>query len=628
MPKEQGSAGASKLPLPIRGRPPPTRMSSPDRPRPRSAPRGGATPKPADGEDDQPARAAHTTPINNNNTNPRFSIRTPSSQVIDFRASRQLLSASGRGAGGGQPTHFTPHGRAAMRAMDSRRAAINDINTPRRNRRRSMRDQRETPRDVLRALSKTLAPKSKAVSSTSSSSSPDNPSAAAGGPRPAVTIPEDPDDSDEFPIDRPRFSLPIDEDADSDGELPRPPRSSGLEDLEDNFTMQSIELPRRATMGTSQRFSMRMSDYGPLGDGQSDDGDGGIDTAFFPRPQWDDDTGDATGMGGEEDATLERVDDEAARRDTLGGRISDFGAIDFNLDAGDQSTVILEPQVQSSPQRGGFSPDNEPFGFDDEPPPLEEDEPSGFANEMDVEDDAPMDMDIAVGEDDDAEIGDLAAEAVIARQTSNSANRVRKRGKKISRYGIEYPSLPPSVVKRLAQRFAGKTKISPDTLSAIMQASDWFFEQLGDDLRAYANHARGRTTINESDMLTLMRRYVPFDPILSIAIRVSWFLYIFNCTHKADRFLLPGNGRRVPQRRPMPLHRNICLESSSRSCACLLRRLSRSEESAPLQEKMPRRIEATSTFSRDIVCRVSPEMCFRYCRRYKTCSGISEQPRR
>lgn len=328
-----------------------------------------------------------------------------------------------------------------------------------------------------------------------------------------MTIPEDPDDSDdEFPIDRPRFSLPIDEDADSDGDLPRPPRSSGLEDLEENYTMQSIEMPRRATMGGS-RYSMRMSDYGAL----SDDGEVGVDSAFFPRPDWavedEEDTGEATAVGGE-DATLERVDDEAARRDTIGGRISDFGAIDFTLDAGDQSTVMLAPQVQSSPEREGFSPENEPFGFDDEPP--------AFGDEMDMEDtvaapvfDDDLPLDLAGGDDESVEVGDYSADPVVARQASKAAaRRLGKPGKKVSKYGIQYPSLPTSVVKRLAQRFAGKNKLNSETLATIMQASDWFFEQLGEDLQAYANHAKGRTTINESDMLTLMRRYV-FDCFLS-----------------------------------------------------------------------------------------------------------------
>lgn len=531
MPNGQGSAGGSKLPLPIRGALPPINMSNktgrPQRSpsKARTTPRRSSShpPKHAlDQDDDLPVRTPTNAPDFRASAPPtsttRFSIRTPGSQILpDFRRSNLLSASVGRsgGAKGGYgtvaPTQFTPHGRAAIRALDSRRAAINDINTPGRNRRRSMRDQRETPRDILRALSKTLAPKSKAISSTSSSSSPGDDQTVSGARarsrtggkkrsrRGQVVIPENPEDSDdEFPIDRPRFSLPIDEDADSDGELPRPPRSSGLEDLEDNYTMQSIEMPRRATIGLGQgRNSMRLS----MGDLQSDDGgDGGFDSAFFPRVNWDEeDTGERA--GGEDDATLERVDDEGGRRDTtLGGRISDFGAIDFTLDAGDQSTVMMAPQVESSPQREGFSPENEPFGFDDEPPPLGED--------MDM-DNAPLDFGGAEDDDDEnIELGDVPTELVIARHVPEAASqgRVIKRGKKVSRYGIKYPSLPSNVIKRLAQRFAGKTKISPDTLNAIMQASDWFFEQLGDDLRAYANHAKGRTTINESDMLTLMRR--------------------------------------------------------------------------------------------------------------------------
>lgn len=535
MPTERGSAGPSKLPLPIRGPPPimvatttPRRSSShPLKPHNDNHQHGG-------GESILPVHTPTNAPPSFRASVPptsttRYSIRTPGSQGRpDFRRSNLLSASVGRSGakyGTTAPTHFTPHGRAAIRAIDSRRAALNDINTPGRNRRRSMRDQRETPRDILRALSKTLAVKSKAISSTSSSSSPGDDAAATGtrGPRSRtrsgrkrgqVFIPEDPEDSDdEFPIDRPRFSLPIDDDADSDGELPRPPRSSGLEDLEDNYTMQSIEGPRRATIGPRQdRFSMRTS----MGDLQSDDGgDGGFDSAFFPN-NWDVDTGDA--VGGEDDATLERIDDEEGRRDTtLGGRISDFGAIDFTLDAGEQSTVLMAPRVESSPRQESFSPDNQPFVFDDESPPR------GMDGDSDVDvDTAPLDF---TGGDHNlgVELGDVTTQSVIASHAPKPANqgRLNRRGKKISRHGIEYPSLPSNVVKRLAQRFAGKTKISPETLNAIMQASDWFFEQLGDDLRAYANHAKGRTTINESDMLTLLRRCVLFDCLLPMNLWVS-----------------------------------------------------------------------------------------------------------
>lgn len=543
-------------------------------------------------------RASAPPPSLTTTTNPaRFSIRTPSHQALDFRASRQILfSASGR-----KPTQFTPHGRAAIRALDLRRAAINDINTPGRNRRRSMRDQRETPRDVLRALSRTLAPKSKAIT-TSSSSSPDDhrPSSAAhkeGRPRGSrsrgkgkkggsVTIPEDPDDSDEFPIDRPRLSLPIDEDA-SDDDL-RPPRMSGLEDMDDNFTMQSIEMARRQTINEQQRYSMRMSDYGPMNDPQSDN-DVAIDSAFFPRTDWDGNNGDDTGLGsaGDEDTTFERLDrDEDARRETLGRE--SFGAIDVNFDEADQSTVVLAPQVQSSPVRRQYSssPRNEPFemGMEDESPSLpEEIEAEGMeVEEMEVEDNsALLNIGGGGGEDDDIELSDLepataaAAEVKQSWPRSTSSKQFKKPGKKMSRHGIEYPSLPPSVVKRVAQRFAGKSKISPDTLSALMQASDWFFEQLGDDLSAYANHAN-RKTIEESDMLTLMRRYVvgpshPTIPTLStLGLGImAFFVHVISRNEpKLTDFTPSDNGKSTPRRRRLPSPSAICHESSSRSCAC------------------------------------------------------------
>ena len=57
-----------------------------------------------------------------------------------------------------------------------------------------------------------------------------------------MTILDGDDEDDDLPIDAPRLSLPLDVDEESDLQ---PPRSSGLE--EENFTMQSVEFPRRAT---------------------------------------------------------------------------------------------------------------------------------------------------------------------------------------------------------------------------------------------------------------------------------------------------------------------------------------------------------------------------------------------
>ena len=119
--------------------------------------------------------------------------------------------------------------------------------------------------------------------------------------------------------------------------------------------------------------------------------------------------------------------------------------------------------------------------------------------------------------------GDVSDGQLPRAQIANGAlglqgNKARtKKGKeqKVSRYGIPYPSLPLGVVKKLASTFArsggnSKSKIDKDTMPAIMQATDWFLEQAADDLRTYAKHA-GRRTIDESDVITLMKRFVSYN---------------------------------------------------------------------------------------------------------------------
>lgn len=93
---------------------------------------------------------------------------------------------------------------------------------------------------------------------------------------------------------------------------------------------------------------------------------------------------------------------------------------------------------------------------------------------------------------------------------------VQDKQKKLSRHGVPVPNLPTGMVKKLATRFAptrggSKAKINKATLSAIEQASSWFFEQASQDLAAYSKHA-GRKTIDESDVTTLMRRSVHETP--------------------------------------------------------------------------------------------------------------------
>ena len=132
-----------------------------------------------------------------------------------------------RGGSARRPNAVTPHGRAAQRDMDLRRAGL----TPGKDRRRSGKQQRETPRDVLRALSRVLAPSTLPIVPT-----PQRPD-TSGLP----VLVEDWDDEPD--IERPRFSLPIGDD-DEDDSLLLPPQSAGLED--ENFTVQSVEFGRRA----------------------------------------------------------------------------------------------------------------------------------------------------------------------------------------------------------------------------------------------------------------------------------------------------------------------------------------------------------------------------------------------
>ncbi|KAI1772721.1 hypothetical protein F4818DRAFT_137748 [Hypoxylon cercidicola] len=410
-------------------------------------------------------------------------LTTPNRRAMSADPSSNRLSASAR-----RNNPNTPHARAAIRAIDQRRAAL--FTPGRVGRRRSLarERERETPMDLLRNLSRVLAPTSTALSSSSSSPGP-----GANNDSSLQTLLEG-DDDDDFPIERPRFSLPLDRDDDDDSDL-KPPRSSILED--ENYTAQSIEMPRRvwseAPMSRLDRGSfgsVRMSDYaGP--EIADDDNDVGIDSGFFPPPALDDDTG---GLAMDE-PIFERMDEDM-RRQTMGG-MDDFGPIEIP-ELGNESTFVMAPV--ESPTRDQTVTE----GLEAEDPPQVED--------YDDDGGEPFGMTDFQDDDDDDNNQELLETTVVSQAADPPAHRARRRkaGKKISRHGIEYPSLPQGVVKRLATTLAktagvGKAKISPDTLDAIMQATDWFFEQLGDDLSAYAQHA-GRKTIDESDMVMLMRR--------------------------------------------------------------------------------------------------------------------------
>ena len=518
-----------------------------------------------------------------------------------FRTPNTVTRNNVGGGGGGRRTPGTagrtPHARAARLALDSRRTAIF---TPggRQSRRKSGRMLRDSPRDLLRNLSRRLAPMSQAIASSSSPGS----SSSGGGSvnrgrrsrgllpdigmeldmdaipedsvlstnrrRSYLSILDDDDDSDSLPLVRPRMSLNIEED-DNDDDL-RPHRSLILENGSDadmdpdadlaNFTMRSIELARRAatqeqllqarrfsrgSLGLRSSFgSMRMSDYidefGRGDDNNNNDAEDGFDgleqqSAFFPEGAFDNllpGVEDGTAA----DLTFERLDSDTGEqgRDAAlraaGTGESGLGVIDLGLDGGNETTFMLN--TQQSPDRtlgpllidednpadlGDFGAAFDDYGGDDN---------GGGGNFWDDDDDDDNDVpgdegglgdiDIAATADDAATSGKDKVAVLLQRGQENAlaARGPAKKRLKLSAHGIAYPSLPAGVIKRIAQTFASsgssgagkfKTKLSPETVAALSTASDWFFEQVGVDLQRYAKHA-GRKTIDESDVMLLMRR--------------------------------------------------------------------------------------------------------------------------
>lgn len=165
------------------------------------------------------------------------------------------------------------------------------------------------------------------------------------------------------------------------------------------------------------------------------------------------------------------------------------------------------PSADNALDAADDSSDREPFGDFGEREPLED------IPESSDDGGAPM-MDDGFSDRGDDVVDTTTAtnlrEPSRATEPRIVDKRLLKKRKLMSQHGIEYPSLPPAFVKRVAQTALQSSglsnkRISTETLIALTQASEWYFEQLGDDLGAYANHAK-RKTIEESDVATLMRR--------------------------------------------------------------------------------------------------------------------------
>lgn len=181
-------------------------------------------------------------------------------------------------------------------------------------------------------------------------------------------------------------------------------------------------------------------------------------------------------------------EDEDETRDSIDERIVDD--VDEEPDQEKQTTVLAIDAEDDDDGPTNF----EPTGWESEPEMGDDADLQAYREEV-----AAMDRSLQT------ETDTPARPAAMKR-----AGRQRK-VMNISRFGHEYPSLPAATVKTLATGFAksqgSKAKISKDTLAALVQSSDFFFEQMGEDLAAYAQHG-GRRIIEESDVIALMKRYV------------------------------------------------------------------------------------------------------------------------
>lgn len=213
--------------------------------------------------------------------------RTSSVGPSPVSASNTKTPSRGSRLGGSElrTTALTPHGRAAIREVEARRAAL----TPGKDRRRSGRQQRETPRDILRLLSRTLAPQTRPTV-------PSPQTAPSNSRRQTLLLDDDFDDGPN--LVPPRLSLPLvdendDDDDDNDDESLLLPSLAALED--ENLTTRSIELSRRAVNERPNRLlsrgslgSIRGSDY--IGDlNEAELGRDAMDSSIFDGNDYEND---------------------------------------------------------------------------------------------------------------------------------------------------------------------------------------------------------------------------------------------------------------------------------------------------------------------------------------------------
>jgi len=331
--------------------------------------------------------------------------------------------------------------------------------------------------------------------------------------------------------------MALDDMYDDDSYHEHPPRQSLLPELPDDVdggTVQSLEFGRRAISEDPRfmfpgRISERFGDLSELGAVEEEYE---VDGTFINRR--DGLLDQAIGELDEDDTTTQ-MQALTGRRD---GRPSDvdlgvFG--DADDDTEEPTFRFMIPERIRAPLREEPQAEQDDEELEDGLPLLDEEVDEGVivpeANEEDEitaalgGEDATETLGIQ-GWESDHELeddNDLAAyrEEVSAMDRSLESperpaaakERTARKTKelRISQRGLEYPSFPAAPVKKLALGFmksqGSKAQLNKDALATLVKVTDDFFEQIGIDLAAYAQHG-GRKMIEESDVIALMKRYL------------------------------------------------------------------------------------------------------------------------
>jgi histone H3/H4 len=424
-----------------------------------------------------------------------------------------------------------------------------------------------------------------------------------------------PDIDDDEPA-APRFSMALDDMYDDDSFNEEPPRQSLLAPLPDydydNGTVQSVEFGRRARSEDprmDRMFGRRISEqFGDLQDLNINGEEYELDGNFINRrgtllpndlleqveeEDMDNTTSEIRALTGRRDGRPSDVDlgvfgdadeedEEPTFRFTIPPRMQVPVEEEDEEDDGREDEVDVDEETQRGFDRTIIEDDEDvqagvDLASDDEPAPVLADddvtgplEIAGWESEPEADDD----------EDLQAYRGEISA---IDRSLQTPAPETpakkragrQRRALNISRFGHEYPSFPAATVKTLANGFiksqGSKSKISKDTLAALVQTSDFFFEQVGEDLAAYAQHA-GRKMIEEGDVIALLKRYVHVTIfLLLVALRLlhvatlparTCYTAIFTYTDGRA-----GRARLQIVVHVSPWRRSCCPGSCSSSCA-------------------------------------------------------------